>query len=188
LKQLIGQLVSVHIGTRNDMSKQQRSSITAELDGFAEDKHKGFSRVAYENDSDPMGTVRRNNRQWSGVSREELDEISAGLNLQETLTAEDLGCNICTQGIPEFSKLPKGTRLKFPSGAVLVVEDYNPPCRDMANKIANRYLTQEGVKITPREFIIGAKKKRGVVGSIDVPGEIHADDEFVVEQYQPPKL
>ena len=183
-----GKLVSVHIGTREDMSKQPRSSIAAELDGFTDDKHKGFSRVAYDNDSDPMGTVRRNNRQWSGVSREELIQISAGLNLRETLTTEDLGCNICTKGIPELSKLPKGTRLKFPSGAVLVVENYNPPCREMADKIASKYQTLDGEKITPREFIIQAKKKRGIVGSIDVPGEIHADDSFVVEQYKPPRL
>jgi MOSC domain-containing protein YiiM len=158
------------------------------LDGFTGDNHKGFSRVAYDHDSDPIGTVRRNNRQWSGVSQEELDEISAGLRLREMLTAEDLGCNICTKDIPEFSKLPKGTRLKFPSGAVLVIENYNPPCRDMAEKIANRYMTQDGKRISPRDFILQAKKKRGVVGSVDVPGDIHANDEFIVELYQAPKL
>ena len=129
-------MVSVHIGRRGDMSKQPRPGIIAELDGFIGDNHQGFSRVAYDHDSDPIGTVRRNNRQWSGISREELDEISAGLSLKETITAEDLGCNICIEGIPFFSKLTKGTRIKFPSGAVLVVEDYNPPCRDMADKIA----------------------------------------------------
>jgi hypothetical protein len=188
LKKLIGKLISVHIGTRNDMSKQPRPSITAELDGFSSDNHKGFSRVAYDHDSDPIGTVRRNNRQWSGVSLEELNEISAGLCLGEILTSEDLGSNLCIEGIPEFSKIPKGSRLKFPSGAVLVVENYNPPCRDMAEKIAGRYLSQDGASITPRDFILQAKKKRGLVGSIDVPGEIRADDEFILELYRSPKL
>ena len=86
IEKRIGKLISVHIGTRNDMSKQPRPSITAELDGFSGDNHKGFSRVAYDHDSDPIGTVRRNNRQWSGVSLEELNETSPGLCLGEILT------------------------------------------------------------------------------------------------------
>ena len=71
---------------------------------------------------------------------------------------------------------------------MLIVENYNPPCRDMAEKIASRYLSRDGASITPRDFILQAKKKRGLVGSIDVPGEIRADDEFILELYRSPKL
>ena len=45
---------------------------------------------------------------------------------------EDLSC---VEGIPEFSLLPKGTKLLFPSGAVLLVEGYNPPCAEMGLKL-----------------------------------------------------
>ncbi len=36
----------------------------------------------------------------------------------------------------EFSLLPKGTKLLFPSGAVLLVEEYNPPRTVMGARIA----------------------------------------------------
>jgi hypothetical protein len=102
-------LVSVHIGAGDDMSKQRCHSVNAELDGFDGDKHRGYSRICYEGDTEPEGTLRRNNRQWSGMSLEELEEIRETLNLDRPLSPEDLGVNLCIQGIEEFSKLPKGT-------------------------------------------------------------------------------
>ncbi|MBT5152857.1 MAG: hypothetical protein HOM44_02100 [Gammaproteobacteria bacterium] len=59
MKRSPGKIVSVHIGNRDDMSKQLVSTVTAELGGFAGDNHQGVSRFAYEHDSDPAGTVRR---------------------------------------------------------------------------------------------------------------------------------
>lgn len=188
LKHSPGKVDSIHIGTREDMSKQLVSTITAQLDGFAGDNHQGVSRVAYEHDSDPAGTVRRNDRQWSAVSVEELDAMTAALELQKPLTAEDLGANLCIAGIPDFSKLPRGSRLKFESGAILMVESYNPPCSDMAEKISSLYSTTNGSAVTPRQFIIASKKQRGVVGVVDVAGEIRQGDEMVLEFYLPPKL
>ncbi len=188
MKHSSGKVVSAHIGTREDMSKQVVSTVTAELDGFAGDNHQGMSRVAYEHDSDPAGTVRRNDRQWSAVSVEELDAISEALELQKPLSAEDLGANLCIAGIPEFSKLPRGSRLKFESGAILMVESYNPPCSDMAEKVSILYGTAEGSAVTPTQFIVASKKLRGVVGVVDVAGEIRQGDEVVLEFYRPPKL
>jgi len=188
LKHSPGKVVSVHIGTREDMSKQLVSTITAELDGFAGDNHQGVSRIAYEHDSDPAGTARRNDRQWSAVSVEELDAMSVALELQKPLSAEDLGANLCIEGIPEFSKLPRGSRLKFESGAILMVESYNPPCSDMAEKISNLYVTTKGSAVAPKQFIVASKKQRGVVGVVDVAGEIRQGDEVVLEFYLPPKL
>ena len=135
-------LVSVHIGTRDDMSKQPCDSINAELDGFEGDKHRGYSRICYEGDTEPEGTVRRNNRQWSGMSLEELQDIQEALDLERPLTAEDFGVNVCIKGIEQFSRLAKGTKLLFPSGAVLAVEDYNPPCTEMADKLIDLYATR----------------------------------------------
>ena len=170
------------------MSKQPCDSVIAELDGFIGDKHRGFSRVCYHGDTEAEGTVRRNNRQWSGMSEEELLEIQQALNLDRPLTPEDLGINICIRGIDDFSRLPKGTKLEFPSGAVLVVEDYNPPCTEMGEKIAGLYSKRSGEPLTRKQFLIEARKKRGVVGTIDVPGEIFSGDEIAVKIYSPPKL
>lgn len=181
-------LVSVHIGTRDDMSKQPCDSVTAELDGFIGDKHRNYSRICYQGDSEPEGTVRRNNRQWSGISQEELQEIEEALQLDRPLSAEDLGVNICIQGVAQFSLLPKGTKLIFPSGATLAVEDYNPPCTEMADKLAGLYTTRSGEPVTRRQFLIETKKKRGLVGVIDVPGVINAGDSIIVKTYTAPKL
>ncbi len=184
--QTIGRLVSVHIGKEDEFEKVVQASVEAELDGFVGDRHRGYSRVAYEGDTDPPGTVRRNNRQWSGVSIEELTIISERMNLAEPLTAETLGANICVEGVRDFSSLARGDRLIFPSGAVLIVENYNPPCADMSEHIANRYTTRSGEAIRRMDFCKQAKRIRGVTGCIDVPGVINAGDEVRIQTYKPP--
>ena len=181
---IIGTLLSVHIGEEDELAKVAQSTVQAELDGFVGDRHKGFSRIAYEGDTELEGTVRRNNRQWTGVSVEELATISTRMDLQEPLTAATLGANICVAGIPDFSQLAKGDRLIFPSGATLLVEDYNPPCSDMSEKIAKLHTTNSGEPIRRMDFCKHAKRIRGLVGSIDVPGAINAGDEVVVERYR----
>ena len=69
-KTLSGKVVSVHSGNNEDLSKDTRGSLTAEIGGFAGDKHHGLTRKAWKVDWQPAGTVRRNERQWSGVSVE----------------------------------------------------------------------------------------------------------------------
>ncbi len=181
-------LISVHIGTRDDMSKQPCESANAELDGFVGDKHRGYSRVCWDGDTEPEGTVRRNNRQWSGMSLEELEEIRTALDLDQALSPEDLGVNVCISGVENFSQLPKGSKLVFPSGATLVVEDYNPPCTDMGDKIASLYMNRSGEPVTRKQFLIESKKKRGVVGVIDVPGVINTGERIVVKKYKAPEI
>jgi MOSC domain-containing protein YiiM len=186
MAKIIGTLVSVHIGEEGNLAKVAQSAVQAELDGFVGDRHKGFSRVAYAGDTEREGTVRRNNRQWTGVSVEELAMIQTRMDLREPLTAETLGANICVEGIPDFSRLAKGDRLIFPSGATLIVENYNPPCADMSENIAALHPTNSGEPVQRMDFCKQAKRIRGVVGSIDVPGAINTGDEVVVQIYTPP--
>jgi len=187
MAKIIGTLVSVHIGEEDELAKVAQPAVQAELDGFVGDRHKGFSRVAYEGDTEPEGTLRRNNRQWTGVSVEELAMIQMRMDLQEPLSAETLGANICVKGIPNFSRLAKGDRLIFPSGATLIVEDYNPPCSDMSEKVAALHTTNSGHPIGRLDFCKQAKRIRGVVGSIDVPGVINTGDEVIVQRYKAPR-
>ena len=187
MARIIGTLMSVHIGKENDLAKVAQSTVQVELDGFVGDRHRGFSRIAYEGDTEPEGTVRRNNRQWTGVSVEELVMIQKRMELNEPLSAETLGANVCVTGVPDFSRLAKGTRLIFPSGATLIVEDYNPPCADMAEKIATLHTTNSGEPIWRLAFCKHAKRIRGLVGSIDVPGVISSGDEVVIQIYKPPR-
>lgn len=180
--------MSLHRGTNADLSKQPRTSLRAEVGGFAGDKHHGPVRETWEGESQPAGTLRRNERQWSGVAVEELAQITERLDLTEPLSPATLGANLCLEGIPEFSLLPKGTRLVFPSGAVLLVEEYNPPCSDMGAQIAAKYSTHSNQPLTDNMWLRPASGRRGVVGVIDVPGEIRAGDEVEVHVYQEPDI
>ncbi len=182
----VGIVVSVHAGDNEDMSKDSQQTIVVELDGIVGDAHRSFSRKAWAGDKQPKGTVRRNERQWSAMSVEELEEISAAMDLVETLTPTEVGANLCLSGIPQLSRLPKGTTLKFPSGATLVVVEYNPPCLDMGKKLAETHATNSGKALDQTEFSKAAKLTRGIVGVVDVAGTISAGDEVEVEIYETP--
>jgi len=187
-KTLTGKVVSLHRGNNADLSKQARSSLNAEIGGFAGDKHQGPVRKTWEGEWQPAGTMRRNERQWSGVSVEELAHITERLDLTTPLSPETLGANLCIEGVPEFSLLPKGTMLVFPSGASLLVEEYNPPCSDMGEKIASKYDTHSGQSLTDKTWLRPAAGRRGVVGVIEVPGEIRLGDEVEVRVYEKPVI
>ena len=184
--ELAGIVISVHAGSNDDLSKDERPSIQVELDGIVGDAHRAFSRECWSGDKQPQGTVRRNERQWSAVSAEELSAIARAMDLAGSLTPTELGANLCISGIPELSRLPKGTVLKFPSGAELIVEEYNPPCHDMGKKLAGSHTTQSGNPLSSTAFSKAAKLTRGIVGVVDVPGLIKTGDEVRVELYETP--
>ncbi len=167
------------------MSKESTGSVRAELDGFVGDKHRSYSRLAYEGESVPVGTTCRNSRQWSAVAVEELAKIQQAMELETPLTAETLGANLCFAGLADFSQLSKGTELWFPSGAILVVENYNPPCQDMSEKIANTHMMIAGESPRRFAFAMAAKRLRGLVGVVEVAGEINAGDEVIVKVCNP---
>ncbi len=184
-KKITGYVASVHTGDNEDLSKESTGSVRAELDGFVGDKHRSYSRVAYEGESVPVGTTCRNSRQWSGVALEELAKIQQAMELETPLTAGTLGANLCFEGLADFSRLPKGTELWFPSGAILVVEGYNPPCQDMSEQIAKTHRTIAGESPRRFAFAMAAKRLRGLVGVVEVAGEINAGDEVIVKAYDP---
>mgnify|MGYP001160774674 FL=1 len=187
-KSLAGKVVSVHSGSNEDLSKEAQESLTAEIGGFTGDKHHGPTRKAFDVDWQPVGTVRRNERQWSAVSVEELAHITQHLALTEPLAPDTLGANLCVEGIPEFSLLPKGTKLLFPSGAVLLVEEYNPPCGEMGTQIVAKHATCSGEPLTATAWLRPAAGRRGLVGIVDVPGTITAGDQVEVQVYEEPAI
>lgn len=179
-------VVSVHAGKNADKSKEERASIRVELDGVVGDEHRGHSRVAWAVDKQPQGTVRRNERHWSAVSVEELEQIQEDMDLVDAVTASGLGANLCLQGVREFSRLPKGTILKFPSGAELSVEEYNLPCHDMGIRLAAMHRTKSGKQVSSTAFSKAAKLTRGLVGVVEVAGEIKSGDEVSITVYKTP--
>ncbi len=104
-------VVSAHTGGSDQLSKDEQSSIIVELDGVVGDRHRSYTRETWAGDKQPKGTLRRNERQWSAVSMEELAEIGETMDLAEPLTAAAVGANLCFQGVPELSRLPTGSML-----------------------------------------------------------------------------
>ncbi len=177
---MIGKIISVHSGGNKDLSKDEQPIIQVELDGIVNDHHRGHVRKCYEVDKQPAGSPRRNERQWSAVSLEELNEIATEMGISSSISPTSTGTNLCISGIPELSRLPKGSLLKFPSGAELIVEEYNPPCKFMSDIQGNLH----GVNSTA--FSKAAKLKRGVIGSVEAAGTIEKGDEVTVTLYKHP--
>lgn len=186
MKTITATVVSVHTGGSDQLSKDEQSSIIVELDGVVGDRHRSYSRETWAGDKQPKGTVRRNERQWSAVSVEELAEIQEAMDLTEPLTATALGANLCIAGVTELSRLPKGTILRFPTGAELMVAEYNPPCLDMGTKLAETMQTRSGTPLENTAFSKASKWLRGVVGVVEVVGIINPGDEVEIILYEHP--
>ena len=180
MTQLTGKVVSVHTGGNKDLSKDEKTSIQVELDGIVGCAHRGYVRKCWAVDKQAEGSPRRNERQWSAVSVEELAEIAADMGIEGPVTAASVGANLCIEGVAELSRLPKGSLLKFPSGTELIVEEYNPPCKYMGEEQGK----QHGVSATA--FPKASTLKRGIVGVVEAAGEINAGDEVAVTVYETP--
>ena len=186
MEKITAKIVSVHSGSNDNLSKEAHDSIQVELDGIVGDRHRSYVRDTYKADKQPYGTVRRNERQWSAVSVEELAAISEAMDLKEPITAASVGANLCVEGVTELSRLPKGTLLQFSSGAELIVEEFNPPCSDMSKIQASRHETNSGAPVSDTAFAKAAKLNRGVVGVVEAAGAINAGDEVTVVLYETP--
>lgn len=187
MKSLRGEVVCVYVGAKDVLAKEPRGSIDVEFDGIVGDRHRSYTRECWEGDKQVEGTTRRNERQWSAVSVEELDQISKDMDLTEPLTGAIVGANLCIRGVPEFSKLPKGTVFKFPSGAELMVEEYNPPCSDMSRKISETHEMNSGSDLSFAAFSQASALTRGLVGVVEVPGRISDGDEIEINIFEIPK-
>ena len=88
---------------------------------------------------------------------------------------EWLGANLAVGGVPNFSFLPRGSRLFFPSGAVLAVMGQNDPCRIAGAEVERHLIGQEGLAL---RFAAAAKRLRGVVATVDRPGSIRSGETF----------
>lgn len=189
MKKIIGKIDSLFLGViEEELIKRSVKQLEFRLDGVIGDRHAGFERVTWEGDDKQVAnTLRRNERQWSAVSSEELDEISEKMNLRVPLKAGDIGANFCVSGANNFSKLPKGTIFKFDSGVELIVEEYNPPCLGMSKNLAQKILDKNGNVLDETLFLQVAKYLRGLVGVVEVPGMIHKNDEFLIIPYTSPR-
>ena len=106
------------------------------------------------------------------MAQEDLDQVSQVLSLAKTLSAGDVAVNLSISGIPDFSRLPRGTTLSFEDGVVLMVEEYNPPCSRMSKYVSECHEATTGVALGEADFIEASKFSRGLVGVVEVPGVV----------------
>jgi hypothetical protein len=162
------------------LEKEGVDRLELSFDGIAGDFHRGpISRSG----SDllrlhPRGSEIRNLRQATLVSEEELGEIAVRMDVP-AIKAEWLGANIVTSGIPDLTLVPPSTRLQFPSGATLVVDLENEPCRQVADVI-RKYHPEQGLN-----FVKAALHKRGLAAWVEREGAIAVGD--VISVWLPPQ-
>jgi hypothetical protein len=119
------------------------------------------------------GTEVKNARQVSILSSEELAMIAAAMGLP-AVRPEWVGANMVTSGIADLTLLPPSTRLQFPSGATIVVDIENLPCRYPAAVIESLHPEQTV------GFVAAARNKRGIVGWVEAEGIVKAGDAITI--------
>jgi hypothetical protein len=156
------------------LEKPETDRLNLTLAGIDGDCHAGLTR---KSDSRTLQLYQRNTdirnvRQVTLVSDAELDDIAMAMGIP-AIDPEWLGANAVISGIPDLTLLPPSTRLQFPSGATLVVDMENAPCRQVADVIARHYPEPK------KGFVASAQNKRGVTAWVECDGVIATGDEIV---------
>jgi MOSC domain-containing protein YiiM len=115
----------------------------------------------------------RNSRQVSILSAEELADVAKVMGIP-AVKPQWVGANMVLRGVPDLTLLPPSTRLQFSSGAMIVVDAENHPCRYPADIIAKHYPEQK------KGFVAAAMHKRGVVGWVEADGVIRVGDTVTI--------
>lgn len=147
----------------------ERAELT--FAGIAGEAHAGLtrpscSRVTMLYDK---GTEIRNTRQLSILSEEDLDAIAAGMGL-DRLDPAWLGASMVVAGIPDFTLVPPGARLRLASGAVVTVDMENRPCH-LPVEVIERHHPGKG-----KAFRTAAQRRRGVTAWVEREGPLARGD------------
>ena len=157
------------------LEKQSVLEVRLLFSGIEGDCHGGLTR---KSDSRMLkqfkrGTPVRNSRPVSILSAGELEEVAARMEIP-AVRPEWVGANLATRCIPDLTLLPPSSRLQFPSGAMIVVDIENHPCRYPADIIQRHNPEQK------MGFVKAAMHKRGVVGWVEAEGVIRTGDSITV--------
>ncbi len=145
--------------------------IELTFEGIPGDVHAGQTRRS--GGREPWytrGTIMRNERQVTIVSRDELAAAASDMGIEQ-IAPEWIGANMTLSGVPMLSMLPASTLLFFAGGATIKIDFQNGPCSLSGASIA-RHLGREGDKDLALAFPKHAKRRRGVLGWVEKPGVI----------------
>lgn len=157
------------------LEKQRVRDARFLFTGMEGDCHGGLTR---KSDSRMLkqyvrNTEVRNSRQVSILSAEELADVAERMGIP-AVRPEWVGANMIIHGVPDLTLLPPSSRMKFPSGAMLVVDAENHPCRYPADIIAKHHPE------ATRGFVSAAMHKRGVVAWVEAEGSIQQGDKITI--------
>ncbi len=155
------------------LASDPETSVTLTFAGPLGEAHGGLTRPSCSRVLDvyPRDTPIRNVRQLSILSIEDLDAIAAAMNLDRVDPAW-LGASMVLRGLPDFSHIPPGSRLRAPDGCTVTVDMQNRPCNLPAKVIED---ARPGFG---RAFKAAAKNRRGVTAWVEREGQINTGDEL----------
>lgn len=173
----LGQTKKLLLGADRGRSLEKAEVARLELlfSGIKGDFHGGLTRKSDVRTIKqyPRDTDIRNVRQLTIVSEEELADIAGLMGIPE-MKAEWLGANLVTSGIPDLTMLTPSTRMQFPSGATIVVDMENFPCRQVADVVAQHYPEPKA------GLVASAMHKRGLTAWVEREGPISAGDVIIL--------
>ena len=146
------------------VAKVPQDEVSVGPHGFVGDRHEAEFRANRFG-----GPPRKNRRQWSAVSTEEVGRICDSLGVRR-FGPGALGENLLLSGVM-LQFVPKDSVLQFPRGARLQVSGRNDPC---ANAAAELSLTYGGV--VKEQFMKTAFGRRGIIGTVLELGVIRPGD------------
>jgi hypothetical protein len=157
------------------LEKAAVTEARLQFSGMEGDCHGGLTRPS---DSRMLkqykrGTTVRNSRQLSVLAVEELMEVAERMGIP-AVRPEWVGANMVVRGIADLTLLPPSSRLQFPSGAMIVIDAENHPCRYPADIIAKHHPEAR------MGFVKAAMHKRGLVGWVEAEGMIRMGDAITV--------
>jgi len=157
------------------LEKSRTGQLKLRFDGIDGDCHAGLTRPSDSRTlrQYPRDTPIRNVRQLTLLAREELADIAAIMEIPE-VKPEWIGANLVTSGIPDLTLLPPSSRMQFPSGATIVVDMENEPCRYPA-EILEKHNPDQMVG-----FVKAANHKRGITAWVEREGDVRLGDEITI--------
>lgn len=160
---------------KTGLEKSPTDALTLRFDGIAGDCHSGLTRPADVRTirQYPRNTPIRNVRQLTLLSIEELADIASIMEIP-SVKPEWVGANMVTSGIADLTLLPPSSRVQFPSGATIVVDMENEPCRYPA-EIIEKHNPDQKVG-----FVKAAKHKRGITAWVEREGDVRVGDAITI--------
>jgi hypothetical protein len=161
-------VLALHVWPEGDDAPSPVDELELDWGGPVGDRHHGETMLSNTRQKSifERGTRIRNHRQVSIVDAGELARIADALGVTG-LAPGVIADNICTDGIPDLTALPRMSRLVFEGGAVLMTGGENFPCTIAGALVEAVHGTR------PEAFPRAAMGLRGVTGWVEHPGVVH---------------